>query len=256
MPRINVNGFETNYLYFGDNRLKPVLIFIHGAAQSSRSWEFQYNLCMSYKRFNSVVPDLPGHGDSEGTGFTSIKEYSDWLNDFIDKLELSEVVLVGHSMGGRISQLFILNHPENVIGAVLAGTGAKIRVTKTTLDYAKNNFEKFCELATRNSFSQFATKDLREKFQSGLAGSSQDACVNDLIACNELDVMDDITKINVPTLIIAGEDDVLAPVKHSKYLYKNIPDSRLERIERAGHFMMQEKPDDFNQLLTSFLNFL
>ncbi|MGI9535188.1 MAG: alpha/beta fold hydrolase [Thermodesulfobacteriota bacterium] len=257
MPKINVNGSQINYLYFGNGiKSKPVVIFIHGAAQSSGSWEYQYNLCRSYKRFNSIVPDLPGHGESDGTGFTSIQEYSDFLNDFINKLKLREIILVGHSMGGRISQVFILNHPENVIGTVLAGTGARIRVAKATLENAKNNFEKFCELAARNSFSQFATKELREKFLMRLSGSSQMTCINDLTACNEFDVMEDISKINVPTLIIAGEDDILAPVKHSNNLYKKIPDSRLERIKGAGHFMIQEKPDEFNQLLTSFLNFL
>ena len=144
MPKINVNGIETNYLYFGnEDNSKPSVIFIHGAAQSSESWDYQFDFCRSYTRFNSIIIDLPGHGESQGFGFRSIKEYSAFLYDFIQNLKLLKVVLVGHSMGGRISQVFILNYPEIVIGTVLAGTGARIRVTKATLEAAKNDLKKF-----------------------------------------------------------------------------------------------------------------
>ena len=115
---------------------------------------------------------------------------------------------------------------------------------------------KFSELATGNSFSKFATKGLREKFQERLSGSNQKTCINDLIACNEFNVMEEMSRITVPTLIIAGEEDILAPVRHSRYLHRNIPDSKLEVIGRSGHFMMQEKPEEFNRLLVNFFNFL
>jgi len=257
MPKISVNGIATSYKYFGDdNKAKPTVIFIHGAAQSSESWEFQFDFCRSFTRFNFVIPDLPGHGASDGTGFRSIQLYSDFLIKFIEQSEFTEVVLVGHSMGGRISQVLIIDNPEKIIGTVLAGTGARIRVTRATLDAAKNDFGKFSELASGNSFSKFATKDLREKFKMRLDSSSQETCVNDLIACNEFDVKDNLSEIKVPSLIIAGEEDILAPVKYSKYLYEKIPDSRLETIKHAGHFMMQEKPNEFNHLLSNFLNFL
>ena len=122
--------------------------------------------------------------------------------------------------------------------------------------FAKNDFGKFNELATRNSFSDFATKELREEFQGRLSGSSQQTCTNDLIACNEFDVMGDVANIDVPSLIIAGKEDILAPLRHSNFLNKKIPDSRLEIIGQAGHFMMQEKPNEFNRLLVNFLDFL
>ena len=257
MPKVNVNGIETNYLFFGNSsKIKPIVIFIHGAGQSSKSWEFQYNFCKLYARFSFIVIDLPGHGESDGSGFTSIKEYSRFLNNFINKLELKEIVLVGHSMGGCISQLFITERNKHVIGSVLAGTGIEIRVTRATFEAAKNDFEKFSRLAAQNSFSKYAPKKLREKFHRSLSNSNQQTCINDLTACNEFDATEDLSKINSPTLIIAGEDDTLAPIKHSKHLYEQIPNSKLKTIRQSGHFMMQEKPDEFNYLLANFLNLL
>ena len=69
MPKIIIDGIKTNYLAFGnvgDN--KPTIVFIHGAAQSISTWQYQLELCKSTTRFTSVVPDLPGHGKSDGFG--------------------------------------------------------------------------------------------------------------------------------------------------------------------------------------------
>ena len=232
------------------------MVLLHGLRGHAHSWDdVSAAFCSNY---HVMALDQRGRGDSDWApdGNYATQAYVDDLAAFIEALKLPPFTLVGHSMGGRISQVYIVNHPENIIGAVLAGTGARIRVTKTTLETAKSDFKKFSELAAGNSFSRFATKELIEKFRMRLAGSSQKTCINDLIACNEFDVMGDVSKITVPTLIIAGEEDILAPIRHSKYLYRNIPDSRLEIISKAGHFMMQERPDEFNRLLVNYLNFL
>ena len=257
MPKIKVNGLEISYRRLGkEGSAKGTVIFLHGAAQSSVCWEYQFEFCRSYTRYETIIPDLPGHGDSEGKGYQSIEDYSDFLSEFISRLKLKEIILVGHSMGGRISQVYTLNNPSRVTGMVLVGTGARIRVTRATLQAAEKDFKTFCSTAARNSFSKFATNDLRKEFQTRLENSSQETCVNDLIACNEVDVKDEVGEIEVPTLIVAGREDILAPVKHSQFLYKKIPNSKLEVIEKAGHFMMMERPDEFNKLLGKFLDFL
>lgn len=257
MPEIKINGLSVNYLFFGEaNHSVPNVLVIHGAGQSSVCWEKQFDFFNSYKRFNFFLIDLPGHGKSEGNGFISIKEYADFIEDFVQKLNLKDLILIGHSMGGRISQIFAINYPDVVIGCVLVGTGARIRVTKATLKAAENDFEYFGRMATKNSFSESTPQKTKEIFYERLINSSQITCVNDLIACNEFDVIDDITKINIPTLIIAGEKDILAPVKHSKNLNKDIKNSKMFVISGAGHFMMIEKPDEFNKLINNYLDFI
>jgi pimeloyl-ACP methyl ester carboxylesterase len=76
------------------------------------------------------------------------------------------------------------------------------------------------------------------------------------MACDEFDIMNELGEIKVPTLIISGEEDILTPVKYGEYLSQKISNSKLHVINGAGHFMMQEKPDEFNRVLLEFLNSL
>lgn len=257
MHQIEINGISISYDSFGQiNISTPTVILLHGAGQSSLTWENQYDIFNSYDRFNFIALDLPGHGQSCGSGFKTIKEYSNFLEAFSSELNLKDLILVGHSMGGRIAQVYIINNPNYVIGCVLAGTKARIRVAKATFKAVQKNFDYFCKMATKNSFSEFAQAKTKENFYKRLRNSSQETCYNDLLACNEFDVTDDISKIDIPILIIAGEKDTLAPVKHSKHLNKNIDSSKLFVIKDAGHFMMIEKAEEFNKLIKDYLNFL
>jgi len=220
------------------------------------TWENQYEFLSSYTRFNSISLDLPGHGGSEGNAFSSIKDYSDFVYGFIKNLDLKELIPAGHSMGGRILQMFCLDHPEYTIGCILAGTGIKIRITKATFNTLRNDFRQFCEMATKNSFSGSAGENIKKSFYKRLYSSCKESCWNDMIACDHFDVGKSIDHISIPSLIIAGDEDVLAPARYSRELYKHIKDSKLAIIKGAGHFMMIEKSSAFNTALQNFLNFL
>lgn len=257
MSLLHIDGIKTNYISFGEFRKSlPTVLLLHGACQSVWCWKFQIPFFEKYKRFNSIAIDLPGHGKSDGDGFRSIKKYSDFVNSFTDQLELEEVILLGHSMGGRIAQIFALDYPEKVVGCILAGTGTKLRVTQATFNLIEKGFKNFAGIASKNSFSDNVSKELETEFFDKLMNSNKLSCMNDMIACNEFDVSDDVSKINIPSLIIAGENDILAPIKHSRKLNENIKASTLRIIKESGHFMMLEKPVEFNLLLKEFLDIL
>jgi len=256
MPFEIVDGIQTHFLYFGTNKKSPVVIFIHGAGQSILCWKFQYSISESIEQYNFIFLDLPGHGKSEGEGLTTIREYSEFLHSFINKLNIEEYVLIGHSMGGRISQVNLVNYPEKAIGAVLAGTGPRIRVTRHTMDTAKKSLIDFADLASENSFANSASLELKTEFKSLLLKSNPETIINDLRACNKFDTTEVISDIKVPTYIIAGKEDKLAPINNSLHLKNSIPNSRIEIIDGAGHFMMQEKPEEFNNMVTGFLDYL
>lgn len=257
MPQIKVSGLTTFFRQAGEyDPSKQTVLFIHGACQSSLTWEYQFGLFDTYKRFNSVFIDLPGHGESEGNGFRSINDYCDFINEFRIEIAAGNIVIAGHSMGGRICQKFLIKYPEVSTGAILAGTGSRIKITRAVINAIKHDFDHFCKLATENSFSSNAEHEIREHFHRRLKQSNRVSCLNDMLACNEFDVTDDIRRIQVPCLIIAGSEDILAPVKYSRDLYNKIRNSRLEIIEDSGHFMMIEEPMIFNSLLRKFLDFL
>ncbi len=257
MPLINVDGIKTNYITISEfQKSLPTVILLHGACQSIWCWKFQTTFFENYKRFNSIAVDLPGHGKSSGDGFSSINEYSDFLNSFIQHLGLEDIILLGHSMGGRISQVFALDYPEKVAGCILVGTGARLKVTQSTFNLIEKGFKSFAGVASKNSFSNNFPEELREEFYNKLMNANKTSCMNDMIACNEFDVEDDVSKIEIPSLIIAAENDILAPVKYSRKLNESIKGSRLDILGDSGHFMMLEKPDEFNSLLKEFLDIL
>jgi len=77
-----------------------------------------------------------------------------------------------------------------------------------------------------------------------------------LLACEDFDITEGISSIEVPTLIISADEDILTPVKYGEYLHGKIKGSRFYVIRGAGHFMMQEKPEEFNRILMDFLGSL
>jgi pimeloyl-ACP methyl ester carboxylesterase len=255
MPKVPVRGFKTNYIATENfDKSRPTVLMIHGAGQSSLTWEYQVDALKNRPEVNLIIPDLPGHGKSEGSGYKSIREYSEFIKDFVGTLSLERLILAGHSMGGGIAQVLTLNYPQMVCACILIGTGAKLRVAKETLETVKSDYETFCEVAPSRSFTLFSPEELKRKFVEGLLKTPQPISYWDLVACDEFDSMNDVDGIRVPTLIISATEDILAPVKYGEYLNLKIRNSKLQVIKDAGHFMMQEKPDEFNRILIQFLN--
>ncbi|HEX9667358.1 MAG TPA: alpha/beta hydrolase, partial [Thermodesulfobacteriota bacterium] len=133
----------------GDNFNKdhPTILMIHGAGQTSKTWEYQFEILRGQPKFNMIIVDLPGHGSSLGPGCRSINEYKNFLKNFCDELDLKNLILVGHSMGGGIAQVYAVDYPESVNSLILVATGARLRVAKETLNLVKNDYDKFCEIA-------------------------------------------------------------------------------------------------------------
>jgi pimeloyl-ACP methyl ester carboxylesterase len=257
MPYISVRGSRINYISGEDIRKSlPTVLMVHGAGQSSATWEYQVEILKNRPEFNLIILDLPGHGKSEGTGYKSITEYTDFVRDFSDTLGLQKLIIVGHSMGGGLAQVFAVDYPERVHAIVLVGTGARLRVAKETLLAVKNSYETFCEVAPSRSFASSSHNELKIKFREGLLKTAQEVSYWDLMACDEFDIIDEVGAIKVPSLIISGAEDILTPAKYGQYLNEKIQGSKFNVISNAGHFMMQEKRDEFNQLLLEFLDSL
>ncbi|MER3445865.1 MAG: hypothetical protein C4291_03075 [Candidatus Dadabacteria bacterium] len=255
MPKVSVRGIKINYIA-GENleKSRPTLLMIHGAGQSSLTWEYQIDVLKDHLGVNLIIPDLPGHGRSEGRGCKTIREYTEFIKDFVDTLGLERLIPVGHSMGGGIAQVFTLDYPKMVYACILVGTGARLRVAKETLETVKSDYETFCMMAPTRSFSPSSPEELKRRFIEGLLKTPQTTSQWDLLACDEFDIMNEVEGIKSPTLIISADEDILTPVKYGEYLNLKIRDSRLLVIKNAGHFMMQERPDEFNRILIEFLD--
>ena len=255
MSEITIKGTRIHYIE-GDkfDKSRPTVLFIHAATQSVSTWRFQLGLFRNHPSFNLIALDLPGRGGSGGEGFRSVKEYKDLLNEFIDSLQLENIILIGHSMGGGVAMLLALEHPEILPACGLAATGAKLSVAEQTLETVRNNYAVFCEVSPDRMFAEDSAQELKQEFKKGLLDTGAEVCYWDLIACNEFNIMDDVEKIIVPTLIISGDKDILTPSKYGEYLHQKIYGSQLYIVKGSGHFIMQEKAEEFNSVIIAFLN--
>lgn len=230
---------------------REVILFIHGAGGGQYTWSYQKGFFE--KEFNPIIIELPGHGESEGEGEQEIGKYAEQVYRFLKALNLSNVFLVGHSMGGAIVQTMALNYPEAIKGIVLVGTGARLRVLPAILKGIQENYEEAVRTINGLAYSRKAPADLIEKGMIGMKQCRPEVVLGDFTACDRFDVMKELDMIRCPTLILCGDEDELTSVKYSQFLRDRIRGSRLEIIPGAGHMVMMETPLVFNEKIREFV---
>ena len=89
--------------------------------------------------------------------------------------------------------------------------------------------------------------------QEGLAKVNPDAFYGDLFACDRMDIEAEVGSIAIPALVICGDEDKMTPPDLSRFIADAVPGAKLALIEGAGHYVMREKPAEFNQVLADFV---
>ncbi|MBE0481096.1 MAG: alpha/beta hydrolase [Dehalococcoidia bacterium] len=227
------------------------LVFVHGSGGWGGMWKKQ----LEYFPGADAVT-LPGH--PEGDLCRSVDAYAGWLHEYIARRQYKDVVLAGHSLGGAIALTCALEYPGSLSALVLAGTGARLRVhpqfkdrLQAAVDGDLDAWVEWLRLGYQG-LPREEREDLVEKhLQIGPA-----AQLNDLLCCDDFDVMARLPEISVPTLVICGDRDAMTPVRFSSYLAGNIPGARKVIIEGTTHYLFMEKPDAFNQAVERFLRHL
>jgi pimeloyl-ACP methyl ester carboxylesterase len=256
MPIVHINGKQISY-WIGRKSLlegREVILFVHGAGGGQYTWSYQKGFFE--KRFNPIIIELPGHGGSGGDGEEDIGRYAEHVYSFVKALGLSKIFLVGHSMGGAIVQTLALTHSEVIKGIVLVGTGARLRVFPVVLNGIKNDFEETVRKITQFAYSRKGPADLIEKGVLDLMKCRPEVLYGDFLACDRFDIMNEVEKIDLPTLILCGEEDELTPVKYSHFLQNRIKGSKLEVLPHAGHMVMMESAKAFNEKIGGFISTL
>jgi len=231
----------------------PPIIFIHGSGGSAATWFMQ--LKGLYNDFHIIAPELNGHGKSpDNSSQNTIESYLTDIDEIITQYE--KPVLAGHSMGGALSQLYALKHPENISGIILIGTGAKLRVSPLIFDMLENNFDGYVDAAGSFMFCEETSPELIKASKIEIRKCKPSIINRDFAACDGFDVMEMISEISLPALILVGDKDIMTPVKYSNYLHEKLPNSTLHVIENAGHSVMLEQSVQFNAYVKEWMNAL
>lgn len=250
MPFINVQGkkihYRQNSKFIYD---RTSVIFVHGAGGTGDNWAYQL---AGIDGYNLIALDLPGHGRSEGTAADVISVYCELIWSFVQALGIVEFVIVGHSMGGAIAMEFALDYPKTLKGLIVVDSGARLRVSPNTLEALSRGEHPIENVKYHYSLkvAEEALKQAIEEMKTVPTG----VYLADFLACNRFNIMDRIKEINLPTLVICGEDDQMTPVKYSEYLVNELVQSTFSIIKGAGHMAMLEQPDSVNKAMQDFLD--
>ncbi|HQV62737.1 MAG TPA: alpha/beta hydrolase, partial [Anaerolineales bacterium] len=159
-------------------------------------------------------------------------------------------------MGSAIALTIALKYPKKVLGLGLLGSGAKLRVAQAILETAgnPNTFESAVDMINEGCFSASVSQSLLELSKKQMLEIRPPVLQGDFLACNAFDIVGQLEKIDLPTLILCGAEDKMTPVKFSELLHVGIVNSQLHIVDSAGHLVMLEQPDIVAELLKKFID--
>lgn len=267
------DGKQIAYMDEGEGE---VLLFIHGLGSYAPAWK--ENILTLSQSYRCIAIDLPGYGkSSKGKYEAKMSSYADIVKAFVQKMNLSKVNLVGHSMGGQIAIMVSLAYPDIVDRLILVAPagfetfspGQKewfrdvLTPTAVKLTSADNikanigwNFHDIPKSAYFMITDRIAMKSAKD-FDAYCYIIPQ--CVKGMVDEPVFDYLENVTQ---PTLVIFGKSDNLIP---NRYLNpghtedyallgaNKIPNSQLEMIDNAGHFVHFEKAAEVNSFILQFL---
>lgn len=218
------------------------LILIHGLAGSSGWWV--RNVRFLSQCFTVYTIDLPGFGAMRRSSARfSINGAVAWLRTLLDALGLEKVSIIGHSMGGLISAIFAAECPERLNRVVLAAPAITLPSTRMAAYFLPLARE---TLRVERSFWKILIRDgARAGFSTGLRAA------RDLLRYK---MEHEFSRIITPCLLIWGELDPLVPVKLGRDLRERIQGSQLCVLKGAGHVLMYDHAEEFNNAVLAFLS--
>lgn len=266
MPNATVNGTQLEYLDTG-GKGAPVLL-LHAFPFTFNMWEPQIEALSD--RFRFIAPNLKGFGSSdapEDESLYTVDSYADDAAALLDELGLDKVVLTGLSMGGYIAFAFLRRHRDRVQALVLADTKAeedppegKEKRTKQQQMVRDSGTADLIEAlvgALLGEPSLQKKPDVVQRVKELMAESPPAGFIGALEAMkNRPDSSDELSKIDVPTLVVVGENDSITPPPASRKIHEHVGGSRLIVIPEAGHLSNLEAPEAFNGALGEFLSSL
>jgi pimeloyl-ACP methyl ester carboxylesterase len=238
--------------YQADDPDRWPLVLIHGAGGNHLSWPSQLRRLSGYRVY---TPDLPGHGKSKGRGLQSIGSYGKITAAWIQDLELPKVFLAGHSMGGAVALWMAWHHPELVRALILISTGAALPVNLSLIDELATQvgFPTAVDKIIGWSFSAQIEPALIENVKTQMLKTRPSVLAGDFQACDRFDLSGRLEEVQVPTLVLVGNEDKMTPERFSEELAADIPGAALEVIQGAGHMLPLEQPDRTAQVVRDFL---
>jgi len=248
------------------------LVLLHGITLRSDVWAPQLHDLAD--RFRVIAVDLRGHGASTaGTDGYGMHRLAADLATVLVNLDLHDAIVVGHSMGGMTAMVFCGDFPEvldeRVAGLVFLATRAHAvlppyvdRVGRAVLRRGQGRVDSGRALPSRATVTPRAARLAFGERPSPRAveivaemgqAMAPEALVPSVAGLLEHDAREALAATKTPSLVVVGTRDLLTPVPAARHLARQLPGPELVVLPRAGHQLMQERPDELATLLDAFV---
>jgi len=258
MPKLQLNKIELHYEISG---IGQSLLFIHGLGSSSRDWEQQVGYFS--KDYRVITFDVRGHGLSDKPpGPYSIQLFSNDTLDLISSLDLSPVHIVGISMGGMIAFQLAVNSPESLKSMTIVNSAPemathslkdRLQIFQRLIVFRLFSMRKIGQVIAGKLFPNADQQELRSMMIERWAQNDKRAYMDSFKALLGWTVMEHIKNIQLPTLVIAADQDYTPMSLKESYVSK-MPNAQLKVIKNSRHATPIDQPEEFNTALASFLS--
>ncbi|MBJ26025.1 MAG: 3-oxoadipate enol-lactonase [Alphaproteobacteria bacterium] len=259
MAFVKLNGIVIHYLDEGPREAKTI-VFSNSLGTDFRIWNDLVKTLKS--EFRIIRYDNRGHGLSScPLSPYKIDDHINDLSELIDFLEISELSMVGLSVGGLITQGLINTRPDIVQSAVLCDTAHKILNRETWNSRIAAVKESGLEILVDSTMERWFSKKFKYDNPTEVEGARnmflctpQEGYLGTCAAIRDADFTTAAKKIKIPILCVVGDEDGSTPVDVVRETSEIIPGARLAIINGAGHIPCLEKPNELAILIKQFLN--
>ena len=260
MPHIHVNDIKVYYELSGPEDA-PVLVLSNGIMMSTASWAYQTAVLNRYLRV--LVYDCRGMWQSDHPdGHYTMDLHAGDLAALLDGLNIPSAHIAGISYGAEISMVFALKFPDKTKTLIVIDGVSEIHPLLHAQTYPwlmaaeREDPELLLRTSYHMNFSEEwikANKPFIESSADRYGLIDMKAFVHLMNAFFEHNISNQLSKINVPTMVVAGEEDLIKGSEYAKIIAKNIPGSEFVLVPGSGHALSIEKPAVLNTLLLGFV---
>jgi 3-oxoadipate enol-lactonase len=261
MPQITSDDADIFYEVLGSG---PPVVLLHPFPANHELWKPAAQALVS--RYRVILPDLRGHGDSGiGAGPAVMQKHAADIARVLDHEEIGRAPFVGVSIGGYVLFEFWRKYRARVVALVLCNTKAQADTPEaraarlqSAADVMERGTEPFFESILPKLLGK-TTQSTRPDLVDGALRmmrkmSPEDVAMVQRGMAERPDSVETLKTINVPTLIVTGDEDIFTGAAEAELMRQNVSNSQMKVIAKAGHYSPWEQPEEVGKLVRQFLD--
>ena len=242
---------EQNGFHFLDQGAGDTMILLHGLIGELSNWTAVVDYFSQHYRV--IIPSLPIY--TLPVRKLGLETLTDFVESFIDQLNIDKVHLMGNSLGGHIALIYALRRKEKVNSLILTGSSGLFENSMGGSYPKRGNYD-YIKKRTEYTFynPKTATKELVDHVFNTM--KSIQNCLSIVAIAKSAqrnNMAKELSAVVAPTLLIWGLNDTITPPYVAHEFDRLIPNTTLRFIDECCHAPMMEKPEKFNQLISDFL---